>query len=31
MQVVFNNGIEDPIDYTNDSVMLVRNFKYTSL
>lgn len=29
MQVVFNNGVGDPKEYTNDSVMLVKNFKYT--
>jgi beta-glucanase (GH16 family) len=29
MQVVFNNGVGNPSEYTNDSVMLVKNFKYT--
>ena len=29
MQVVFNNGVDKPSEYTNDSVMLVKNFKYT--
>jgi len=29
MQVVFNNGVDNPSEYTNDSVMLVKNFKYT--
>jgi hypothetical protein len=28
---VFNNGIDKPEEYRNDSVMLVKNFKYTSL
>lgn len=30
MRVIFNNGIEHMTDYTNDSVMLVKNFKYVS-
>ena len=29
MQVVFNNGVDKPSEYTNDSVMLVKNFEYT--
>ncbi len=29
MRVIFNNGLEKLEDYTNDSVMLVKNFKYT--
>lgn len=29
MQVVFNNGVGKFEEYTNDSVMLVKNFKYT--
>jgi hypothetical protein len=28
---MFNNGIDKPEEYRNDSVMLVKNFKYTSL
>jgi hypothetical protein len=28
MVVIINNGIEKPEDYTNDSVMLTKNFKY---
>lgn len=31
MWVVFNNGIDKIEDYKNDSVMLVKNFKYTKL
>jgi beta-glucanase (GH16 family) len=31
MWVVFNNGIDKPEDYKNDSVMLVKNFKYTNI
>lgn len=31
MWVIFNNGIEEESLYTNDSVMLVKNFKYTSV
>lgn len=31
MWVIFNNGIEKEEDYTNDSVMLVKNFKYTNI
>lgn len=29
MWVVFNNGVDKPEEYKNDSVMLVKNFKYT--
>jgi beta-glucanase (GH16 family) len=31
MWVTFNNGIEEEKDYKNDSVMLVKNFKYIKL
>jgi beta-glucanase (GH16 family) len=31
MWVIFNNGVENEEDYTNDSVMLVKNFKYKSI
>lgn len=30
LRVVFNNGIDHMQDYTNDSVMLVKNFKFKS-
>ena len=28
MQIIINNGLEKLEDYTNDSVMLTKNFKY---
>jgi hypothetical protein len=31
MWVVFNNGIDKPEEYKNDSVMLVKNFKYINI
>lgn len=31
MWVVFNNGIDKPEEYRNDSIMLVKNFKYTKI
>lgn len=31
MWVIFNNGVDKIEDYTNDSVMLVKNFKYSKI
>ena len=31
LRVIFNNGVDSLKEYTNDSVMLVKNFKYKSI